>query len=206
MGRKRKQVDLEEAIEDVNAREKMKNSELSEDEKRALLFQHEKEYTRLLAAKKAADAAFKNGCKLAKAECGKTAVDDIKDIIALREPGGEVAMRDRIDRQLKLARYINAPVGHQFTFTEDMRPATDQAFEAGKIQGLAGGDMTPPYAQSLPQYQRWLEGWHAGQEVLTSDFRTKLQTDPPTADLPNADVSDPPFLPGDDEMRVAEPA
>lgn len=202
MGRRRKQVDIEEAIDDVNKAEQRKNSELTEDERRALLFQHVTAYEQALATKKAADAAIKNVCKLAKSELGKSATDEIKEVIALKEPGGAEALRENIERQLKVARYVNAPVGHQFTFTEDMRPATDQAFEAGKIQGLAGGDITPPYAPSLPQYQRWLEGWHAGQEVLTSDFRTKLQTDPPTADLPNVDTSDRPFAPADDEMRV----
>jgi hypothetical protein len=204
VARKRKQVDLEEAIDDANQAERRKNSELTEDEKRVLLYQHRDHYKVALAAKKAADAELKNVCKKAKAECGKNAVADIKDLIALAEPGGDVGLRDEIERKLRLARWASVPVGHQFSFSEDMRPATDVAFEQGKIRGLEGGDMTPPYAPSLPQYQRWLEGWHAGQEILSSDFRKKLDTDPPPADLPNtADTSDPAFLPGaDDQLRV----
>lgn len=175
------------------AAERGKNSELTEDERRALLFQHVSAYQAALAAKKTADANIKNVCKIAKADLGKGAVADIKDIILLREPGGEQELREEIERKLRVARYVNAPAGYQFSFAEDMRPAVDQAFEAGKIQGLDGGDMAPPYDPTLPQYQRWLEGWHAGQEVLSSDFRKKISGDAP-----------PP--PDSDELRVAEPA
>lgn len=204
--RRKKQSNIEEAIDDAAAEDQRKNSELTEDERRALLFQHVASYEQALATKKAADAAIKNVCKLAKAELGKSATDEIKEVIALKEPGGEAALREKIERQLKVARYVNAPLGHQFSFAEDMRPAVDQAFEQGKIRGLQGGDMTPPYDPSLPQYQRWLEGWHAGQDILTSGFRSKLDTDPPPAKLPDADTTVVPFHPPpDDEPRVAQP-
>lgn len=205
--RRKKQVDLEEAIDETKAAERRKNSELTDDERRALLFQHVSEYERALSAKKTADANLKNICKVAKAELGKSAVHDIKDVIALREPGGEVALRDEIERKLRNARYVNAPLGHQFSFSEDMRPAVDQAFEQGKVRGLEGGDMTPPYDPSLPQYQRWLEGWHAGQDILKSDFRKKVASEPVPADLPDFDTSDRPFgAPEDEGLRVAETA
>lgn len=191
MARRKKQGDIEDAVKESEDADRRKNSELTEDERRALLFQHVNAYQAALAAKKTADANIKNVCKIAKADLGKGAVADIKDVIALREPGGEAEVRQEVERKLQVARYVNAPVGYQFSFAEDMRPAVDQAFEAGKIQGLDGGSMTPPYDPSLPQYQRWLEGWHAGQDVLRSGFQQKMGGD---------------AAPADDEMRVAEPA
>lgn len=203
--RRGKQVDLETAIDDAKAADRRKNSELTDDERRALLFQHVGTYERMLAAKKKADADLKNACKVAKAELGKDAVADIKDVIALKSPEGEAALRAEIDRKLRVARYVNAPVGHQFTFAEDMRPSEDRAFEDGKRVGLEGGPMTPPHDPSVPQHQKWLEGWHVGQGVLASDFRQKLNTMPPTADLPNVDTSDAPFHAPPDEPRTAQP-
>lgn len=203
--RRRKQGDIEEAIDDSKAEERRKNSELSEDERRALLFQHVSKYELALAAKKKADADLKNTCKVAKAELGKDAVDDIKDVIALKSPEGEAELRAELERKLRVARYVNAPVGHQFTFSEDMRPSEDRAFEEGKRSGLEGAPARPPHDPSVPQHGKWMEGWHAGQSVLLSDFRSKLDTAPPTADLPTVDTSDRPFAPPpDDEPRVAQ--
>lgn len=193
MARKRKQKDLEESIDESKQAEQRKNSELTEDERRALLFQHVKSYEERLAAKKKADADLKNACKLAKSELGKDAVADIKDVIALKSPEGEAALQAEIERKLRIARIMNAPVGHQFSFTEDMRPATDKAFEEGKRAGLDGQACSPPHDPSVPQYGSWMEGWHAGQAVLASGFRDKISTAPVTHDPDPVDTSDPPF-------------
>lgn len=157
-----------------------KNSALTDDEMRALLFIHKREYEDALAAKKEADAHFKNICKAAKAECGKNAVADIKGLIALESPEGEAALREEIERQLRIARWAGAPMGTQFQFFEAPSPAVDQAYENGKVAGFKGETMHPPHAPSVPQYQRWIDGWHEAQAVLGSGFRDKLV-------LPDAD-------------------
>lgn len=195
MGRRKKQVDLEESIDDSKAEEKRKNSELTEDEKRALLFQHKGLYEKALAEKKAADAKLKNVCKLAKSELGKGAVDDIKDAIALDQPEGEAAHRAEIERKLRIARWMGASVGTQFSFAEDMTPATDRAYEDGKRAGLKGEAARPPHDPSVPQYGKWMEGWHAGQGVLASDFRKKIDTPVEAAPPPNG--ADPEFRPAE---------
>jgi len=174
MGRRKKQVDIEDAIADKDADEKRKNSTLTEDEQRALLFQHKGAYEKALADKKAADARLKNVCKIAKAELGKGAVADIKDAIALEQPEGEAAHRAEIERQLRIARWMGASVRTQFSFSEDMTPSVDRAYEEGKRAGLKGDPASPPHDPSVPQYGKWMEGWHAGQGVLASDFRKKI--------------------------------
>lgn len=156
------------------------NSELTEDEKRALLFHHRKKYEAAEAALVAAKTAKKAVENLAKAECGKGAVADIKELIALDLPKGSAALHADIERKLKLARWAGAAVGTQFSFEEvDRRAAEDVAYENGKIAGLKGEPRKPPHDPSVPQHQRWLEGWNAGQEVLLSDFRAKIK---PAAD------------------------
>jgi hypothetical protein len=206
MARKRKQKDLEEAIDESVQTEKRINSELTEDERRALLFQHVKTFEERLAAKKKADADFKNACKVAKSELGKDAVADIKDVISLKTPEGEAALKAEVERKLRIARFMNAPVGHQFTFSDDMRPSVDRAYEDGKIVGLDGGDMRPPHDPSVPQYASWLEGWHAGQAVNASGFRQKINTEPVEGSRSHVDTSDVPFTPPLDDPMPAQPA
>jgi hypothetical protein len=197
MGRKRKQKDIEESIQESVTEEKRVNSELTDDEKRALLIQHKGLYERSLAAKKAADAEFKNVCKKAKAECGKDAVADIKDAIALNEPGGRAAIEAEIARKHRVARWMGLPVGAQpIMFEEtDRRPAVDIAYDNGKAAGMAGDVCQPPHDPSVPQYQRWMEGWHDGQEILASAFKKLEPLDVPSETPNDADTRDVPFVP-----------
>jgi hypothetical protein len=152
-----------------------KNTELTEDEQRVLLFQHKRQYEGALAVKKKADADLKNVCKLAKSECGKWAVADIKDLILLEQDKGAEAMKADIERKLRLARWAGAAVGTQFSFEEvDRRAGEDVARENGKIAGMKGEACNPPHDPSVPQHQAWIAGWHDGQAVLMSDWRDRV--------------------------------
>lgn len=205
MGRRKKQKDIEEAIEDTKVLEAKKNSELTDDEKRALLLQHKGHYQRALADKKAADAAFKNTCKKAKAECGKDAVADIKDAIALEEPGGQMAVEAEIARKHRIARWMGFPVGAEPMLfdMQDRRPAVDVAYDQGKAAGMAGETCKPPHDPSVPQYQRWMEGWHDGQEILASAFKKLEPLDVPSEQPNTEDTSDPPFVPSAEAQPAA---
>lgn len=151
-------------------------NELTDDERQALFFQHKKKYETALAKKKEADAAFKNACKLAKAECGADAVASIKDAILLDSEDGEKKIRADIERQLRVARWMNVPFGQQaelFTDFTDRTPAVDRARAEGKKAGMEGQTMKPPYANTLPQFDQWVEGWHEGQKAIFAIQRAK---------------------------------
>jgi hypothetical protein len=218
MARKKKQQESEDQV-----RLGHNKPELTEDENRVLIYQHKAAYQ---VAKKAVDdarAELLRVCKLAKSECGKSAVVDIKDLILLEQPKGEDALRADIERQLRLARWANAKVGTQFSFDEiDKTPDVDRAYQLGKTAGLKGEVKRPPFDASVPQYARWMDGWNDGQAVLVSSFRDKLKTFDDDgnseiggnqmdlsdrADLPSADLSDPPFaLPPDMPSPPMQPA
>jgi len=184
MGRRRKQKDLEESIEEHKQAEHRVNSELTDDEKRALLIVHKGAYEQALADKKAADAEFKNICKKAVAECGKSAVAEIKAAIMLDAPGGKMAVEAEIARLHRVARWMGLPVGAEPMMFEmvDRRPAVDIAYDQGKAGGMAGVTAQPPYDTSVPQYQRWLEGWHDGQEIVASAFKKLEPMEAPASD------------------------
>jgi hypothetical protein len=172
--RRKKQADIEEAIEDNKREELRRNSDLTDDELCALTYQWKRDYEIALADKKAADAELKNVCKRAKAELGPRALDLIKGLILLETPEGEASMRAAIEQQIRIAKWAGAPIGTQFQFFETGGPAVDQAYENGKAAGFRGDQMMPPHDPSVPQYKRWIEGWQYAQSVLMSGFREKL--------------------------------
>lgn len=142
---------------------------LSDAQRQALhLSQHVPAYTRALEKKKAADADFKNACKLIKAEGGS--VKAVKLTLELRTPEGEAAFRARVAEQTEVA--IWNGVGIQVDmFADELQPSEDKAFDAGKRAGMAGESAKPPHDPSTKQHTRWLDGHAEGQAVLSAGFK-----------------------------------
>ena len=145
-------------------------NELTDDQKAALFFAHQRQYEKALEAKKAADAALKVVCKQIKAE--GTSLDEIK-LAQLSPEVFEAQARANVERTQRLARWLGMPIGTQLSLLDgpDRTPATDKARADGKRAGLAGLDCNPPFAANLPQAQFWLEGYHDGQAVLAAGFK-----------------------------------
>ena len=124
----------------------MGHNQMSDDQARALhLSNHVPAYEKALAAKKKADADFKNVCKTIKSEGGN--IDDIKLTIKLRTPEGEKEFKEQIERQRRIAQWNNLPIGGQgWLLDEDRRPLSERAYEDGKKAGLEGNDASPPKA------------------------------------------------------------
>lgn len=142
-------------------------TDMTPEQEGLLLDHHVGRYEPALAAKKKADADFKNVCKLAKAE--GISLSDIKKRIELRTPEGEAKLKADIERTLQIAKWAGMPLGAQagFDFT-DRRPAVDRAREEGRQAGRRGEVLKPPYANELPQYDSFVEGWHQGQKEIAS--------------------------------------
>lgn len=140
---------------------------LNDNQRQTLAVQHLKKYESTLATKKAADKSFKDVCKIAKAELGDDAVDVIKQMILARTPEGEAELVARIERTMRAARWMAAPLGAQGAlFEADRQPATERAFEEGKLARLEGKALASPYDPSVPQHQSWMEGYHLGSTLL----------------------------------------
>lgn len=99
---------------------------------------------------------------------------DFEEAIRLQGNEGEKAKKNGIIRSLKIARWLGMDLGAQLDmFEEPSRvPAIDRAFEEGKAAALKGESGTCQYAPDLPQHQKFMEGWHAGQEVRAKGFKT----------------------------------
>lgn len=141
--------------------------ELTDEQRQALFFQHKKAYSAKLEAKKRADAELKNTCKLAKAELGKGAVSDIKLAIQLETDGGDAEFKERIEREMRVARWMGASAGTQFDmFDMSGVPADERAFDEGKRDGMEGKPQSAAYHPGTPQLNKYIEGWNAGQAAI----------------------------------------
>jgi hypothetical protein len=197
MGRRKKQADIEDAIKD----QPLKNSGLTEDEKRALHYRHCREYEVALGAKKKADAEIKNVGKRIKAE--DDSVAKVKKTILARSPEGESQLKAEMAETAQVLRWSGTNVGETAElFPEDRRPGEDRAHAEGKRIGLEGGPCNNPHDPSVPQFAAWMAGWQDGQGILASAFQ-KAPTAPVEAELDPADVSDPPFAAPPENMPAA---
>lgn len=164
MAKRKKQTDIEDAINEAPRT----NSELTEDERRALHFRHCAEYERALETKKKADAAIKNVGKRIKAE--NDSVAKCKQTIQARSPQGEAELRAEIEQTAEVLRWSGVQVGETAEIFADRRPADENAFEHGKIAGLKGETAKPPHDMGTPAHDKWLEGHAAGQSSLMASF------------------------------------
>jgi ribosome modulation factor len=147
------------------------NSKLSDQQEQALHFgNHVPAYEKALAAKKKADADFKNVCKTIKSEGGS--IESIKLTIKLRTPEGEKEFKEMIERQRRIAEWNNLAIGQQgWLLDEDRRPLTERAFAEGRKAGLEGKDCKPPHAPNTEAYEAWIKGWQDGQASLAAGIR-----------------------------------
>lgn len=166
MGRKKKQGDIEDAIAD----KKGHNSQLTDDERRALTLHHKRLYEAADALVEKAKAERKAVADLAKSDLGKGAVADIK---ALIEFSDEKKAKAQIENSLRLARWSGLPVGTQVNMFD--APVDDRAAEEGKVAGMAGLPCEPPRHFPPSAHQRWISSWHEGQAVLASAFAKKRE-------------------------------
>lgn len=139
--------------------------DLDDDQRQVLFFQHKRTYESALAAKKTATANFLNATKLARADLGKGAIKDIKTAIQLEEDGGEEVLRAEIENQLRVARWMGAPLGSQADLfgDADRTPLADRAFAEGKRDGLAGKACKTDHAPSTEAYRFYMSGYQEGQ-------------------------------------------
>lgn len=152
---------------------------ISDDQVYSLTEQHKGKYERLLKAKKDADKELTDFGKIIKSDLGPKGLQDIKDLIALSTPEGEAVMKAEMERQARVMRWMNIPIGSQGALfgEEDRTPLTERAFNEGKRQGLAGESCDNPHHHTTEAHRSYNDGWAAGQEAKATAGFQKLETD-----------------------------
>lgn len=146
---------------------------LTDEQEHALTQHHATVYENKLKAKKEADAAFKNACKVAKAE--GVSLKQIKEYISYQTEEGQQKLREDLARKQKVARWAGIPIGTQLNFLEeiDRTPIDERMKEDGKRAGLKGEQGKPPNHCPPNLYSAWMEGWHDGQRILADRIKQK---------------------------------
>jgi len=169
MGRK-KQTDIEDAIDESNghapAGKPGHNSQLTDDERRALTLHHKRAYEMADSLVEKAKADRSAVAELAKHDLGKGVVAEIKEMIANADPK---KLKGTVERMLRLARWAGLPVGSQPVLFE----AQTDHHEEGKTAGMSGDKCEPPQHLAQDAAQKWIAGWHEGQTILASAFLKK---------------------------------
>src|SRR5215467_11760667 len=156
MPRKKKQADIEEAITKANGGSTIgHNSRLSDDERRALTLHHRRLYEAADALVEKAKSDRKAITDQAKANLGKGAMSDIKDMIACKD---EKVAKGNIERALRLARWMGLPVGTQVSMFD--APVDDRAKNDGLTAGMEGKACEVPHHYAVTEHQAWIGGWH----------------------------------------------
>ena len=134
-------------------------------------------YEKLLAAKKLADANFKNGVKLAKAE--GIPLKQIKEYIAYQTEEGRAQLKEDLERKQRVARWAGMPVGTQINFLDeiDRTPIDERVRDEGKRAGLKGEKCDAPRTLPGNLISVWTEGWQEGQAVLLGKIQQQKTED-----------------------------
>lgn len=146
------------------------NSQLTDEEKRALTFHHAKIVAAADALVEKAKADRTAAFDLAVSDLGKGAKADIKDILLIDTPK---KMKAVVDRTLRLARWAGLPVGTQNNLFEPV----SNYFEDGKRAGMQGDACDPPRSLAVDSSQTWVRGWGEGQAILSAAFKKKRPVD-----------------------------
>lgn len=158
---------------DNDAPAKGHNSELSAAEWRALHFHHFNAIEAQKAKVKEAQEALKKLRKTAKADgCVMADLDYMARCANLEDPA---IVPEEIRRRAEIAAWFALPVNYQTDMFVDRMPLDERAFEEGNAAALLGKSCEPPYDATSPAGQRWIEGWHAGQEAMRDDLQRAME-------------------------------
>lgn len=104
--------------------------------------------------------------KKIKAEMGGArALDIIKLMVEFEKEGAEESIRERIEMELRVAKFMACDVGTQLDWVEDREPAVDKATRIGRAESLQGKRFDPSrYAQGTPQLTAYEKAYYAAQE------------------------------------------
>lgn len=204
MARKPKQTDIEDAVDQSNGHaapgKPGHNSQLTDDERRALTLHHKRAYEMADALVEKAKADRSAVAELAKHDLGKGVVAEIKEMIAFADTK---KLKGALERTMRLARWLGLPIGAQ----PQMFEAVVDRTEEGKTAGMSGDECKPPQSLAHDAAQKWIQGWHDGQTVLMSAFKKKREPEATETPAPQPEAQPEPTNSAHDmdEPRVVQP-
>jgi uncharacterized protein (UPF0335 family) len=92
---------------------------------------------------------------------------EINYALKLRKADDDEMLEQR-RREARIARWLAHPVGTQSDFLADLthKPNGSDAEGLGRVAGAEGATCKPPPNLNQDDAQRWITGWHKGQEAM----------------------------------------
>jgi hypothetical protein len=176
-------------------------------DRKVLFHINRQNWLKALAAKKAADAALKNVCKVVKSDLGEFGMSQIKAYEKAQTPEGKAELQAQEAATRQAMAWAGIPVNTQLDLLVDLAPLDERAYQDGLDAGLRGDTLTNPFNPLSGEGQAFEKGWHDGQGALFAGIKQK-QDDAAVSDelIKGADGDDDPFGDDEDEFDSADPS
>jgi hypothetical protein len=138
---------------------------LTSDQRQALALMHRRIYRTKMAAKKEADAAVKNACKVIKADLGEFGLLQVKEMMVRETPEGAA----KADAELKAKTEVRVWVSDDRQldmFPTAVKAAESEAYQQGKIAGMDDEACRSPYGPETADSEDWIRGWGVGKKIM----------------------------------------
>ncbi|MCA0032724.1 hypothetical protein [Mesorhizobium sp. B263B2A] len=171
-------------------------------DRKVLFHINRQNWLKALAAKKAADAALKNVCKVVKSDLGEFGMTQIKDYEKAQTPEGKAELQAKQAATRQAMAWAGIPVNTQLDMLVDLAPLEERAYQDGLDAGLRGDTLSNPFNPLSAEGQAFEKGWHDGQGALFAGIKKKEEA--ASDELIHGDGHEDPFGEEDEQREAAE--
>ncbi|MBX8825268.1 hypothetical protein [Ochrobactrum sp. SFR4] len=149
------------------------NSELTENEEKALFFHHMRKRMAHNAAAAEIATAKKADGKTAQAD--GVVLGDLDFAIKALNADDKATVTDRYLNQGTILTWLNLVPGFQSDLLRDRAPAIERIEGEGELAGLAGKDPKSPHDAGSNEDMVWLRGWDRGQAIMRDNLQSAME-------------------------------
>jgi len=170
------------------------NSQLTENERKALFFHHLRKRMAHNEAMEEIKAARKADGKTAQAD--GLVLGDLDYAIKTIEADEKKTVTDRFIAHGEILTWLGLAPGFQADLFRDRAPAVERIEGQGELAGLAAKERSSGYEGGSDEDQAWLRGYDRGQAIVRDNFLAAMEK----VNAAAAEDADADF-PDDDEER-----
>lgn len=149
------------------------NSQLTENERKALFFHHLRKRMAHNSQLAELNAAKKADGKTAQAD--GLVLGDLDYAIKAIGADDKGTVTDRFLAQGEVLAWLNLTPGFQSDLLRDRAPAIERIEGEGELAGLAGKDPKSPYDNGSDEDLAWARGWDRGQQIMRDNLQAAME-------------------------------
>lgn len=149
------------------------NSELTENEEKALFFHHMRKRMAHNAKLAEVNKAKKEDGKIAQSQ--GVVLGDLDFAIKALNADDKATVTDRYLAHGTVLTWLNLVPGFQSDLLRDRAPAIERIEGEGELAGLAGKDPKSPHDAGSNEDAVWLRGWDRGQAIMRDNLQSAME-------------------------------